>query len=160
VVTLQDLFPKHLQDELDVMLKRWSLKRISLELVAVQLASHVRTEGRTTELAPMRAADARRIQRLRERFLSVLEAVRQEYRRDGGWRARIVKSPIESHVRSILAYYKRVERDPTKGRRPDPLLIPLALHGPSSFGTREALAELGVSRRDITWLLANARQPE
>ncbi|HEY4658199.1 MAG TPA: hypothetical protein VIH11_01705 [Gemmatimonadaceae bacterium] len=186
---LEDFFEPHLHRDLKGIEKRCWRLGIGLAQIVAILNHHVNVENGVRTLAPRRAAESKRTQRLRDSFLRALESARGEYdraRRNG----RLVRSPIERHVRAILAAVARAERARARSLKickalktdhldaathcrlalelersrlavdwSDPLLSMRRRPGPPQWHAREALGALGVSRRDAAWLMRHAERP-
>lgn len=113
---------------------------------------------------PIREKQGRATRQLQRRFVAVLEEVRREYDR-GHLRWCGGRTPIEEHVRAILTLYRRAKRfrqgKPTSSDGLLDLMLP-SLQRPGPLGltaARTTLEGWRVSRRDIAWLLREAKMP-
>jgi len=167
-VDLADFIPPGHHDDLERMRARWRRREINEAAIVPIIARHVRRQRLVDKGLPRFNRQEREARLLRERLVRTLKAVenlygRPEYRRR--------PSPIRKHARALLAYVKLAERRrnlaPELRRNGkgslgvavvygDPLVPPIqADRGPRGWLTsiaREQLAELGLSRRDVSWL--------
>jgi len=161
---LEDFFPPWLHDDLARIKRRCWQKGIAPEQIAGPLRHYVNVAHALEKLAGVRAKQGEKTRQLQTQFRDMLIAVRREYdyaRRRG----RVVRSPLEQYVRAILVHLARAERV-REGRSTAPIdlsdpMLPWTSHpGPRGLtATRQTFEAMGIGRRDITWLLREARSP-
>jgi hypothetical protein len=138
---LQSFFHQHLHDDLRRVIshveatcwKRGIEPEPVLQKMAGVLNHHVNAVAGVQASEGRRAAESRRDQRLRRTVEGVLNRV---LRRHEGYHS------VEDHVRAILADFRQIRPGPRKWIAP------------------RVLKSLGVSRRDVAWLIAHATKPQ
>ena len=163
--------PRPDHDELSKLVARWRKRGLSLDGIEAQLRQTADIEATLRLRLPDWQAEASQLRRLRARLVTVLRQTLAVYDRDPE-RARVLRFPIPEHARAILEHldaFRRANRGERKSDDPridraDPFSEPFPLsRGPAAAaftkGNRVELAQLGLSRREITWLLVRATPP-
>jgi hypothetical protein len=154
--------PGH-HEELARRAERWVRRGISLDAIATQLKRYARFRGNLEQNTPRWRREARTFRTLRLDLVTVLDRVLALYENYPG---RPV-SPLETHAKEMLRYLAAAERasrgQPTPGITIDfsDLLVPPipGRRGPRTVTTsfaRDQLSDLGLARRDVTWILLHS----
>jgi hypothetical protein len=164
---IESLIPRGHHEALVRLKAKWQKRGVDIQEVAAALTHVARVRDGIARLEKKRKGQARAARALHREFLTTLTKVRRVYDRDPA-RAAIVRSPIEHHVRALLAYMAEVDR---KRRGEDVYgpevrvdfadpMVPHVKSRPGPHGlfgdTRAELLRLLGSRRDVTWLMGVA----
>jgi DNA-binding transcriptional MerR regulator len=156
--------PAHHED-LALHIERWRRHGISLEKIESEIRLYTQTEAVIQRRRPRWKEQASSFRKVREDLVAVLGRARSTYQRHPGR----PRSPLDRCAAEMLAYLNAAARvglgEKVEGVAVDfsDILIPPipGRRGPRSTEmARSGLAELGLGRRDITWIVSNARTPK